>query len=163
MESNKTHINLVNEDSETSAVITMAENMVANYAGQKIVGSTRVMGEQGDVIVVWTDDKDEQILASIQKKMDAGYSFFIVESRAWGMLPPKKTQVTDLKKQKKAILTTRTIEIRDVDFDALLHDGKIGVTSASREGGEIDTVKLAETAEEVAKNDTVAVPRRKGG
>lgn len=163
LENVKAHVNLMNGDTETGTVITMTETMAEKQEGRQIVGSTRVMGEQGDVIVVWTDDKDTQILESIQKKLDAGYTFFIVESRAWGILPPKKTQITDVKKQKKAILGTRTIEVRDVDFDALLNDGKVGVTTASREGGEIETIKRAETAEEVVKNDTVAVPQRKGG
>lgn len=163
MENKRTHVGLVDGDADTGTVITMTEEMAASSEGRKIAGSTRIMGEQGDVIVVWTDDKDDRILESIQKKMDAGYAFFIVESRAWGLLPPKKTEIKDVKKQKKAILTTRTVEIRDVDFDALLDDGKVGVTSASREGNEIETVKRAESAAEVAKSDTVAVPQRRGG
>ncbi len=153
----------------TGQFVQMLATAAENSAGKRIVGSTRIMGEMGHMLITWTEEQDADIIASIQKKMDAGYSFFIVESRAFGLLAPTKTEIKNVTKQKKAILKTRTVEVKDADFSALVDAGKAGVTEERAGGGEIETVRRLDpktepdAAKVAAKSDTVAVPPRKGG
>ena len=57
--------------------------------------ATTIMGEQGDVTIVWTEDEDDKMEAIIAAKMAQGVVFFIVEPRFFGLLPAKKTELTD--------------------------------------------------------------------
>ena len=54
-----------------------------------------ILNETGDTTIVWTDDRDAEMEAIIAKKMAEGITFFIIVPRFYGLLPPKKTKLTD--------------------------------------------------------------------
>jgi hypothetical protein len=62
---------------------------------EKHVHATTIMGEQGDVTIVWTEDEDDRMEAIIAEKMTQGVVFFIIEPRFFGLLPAKRTELTD--------------------------------------------------------------------
>ena len=149
-------------DKEVSSVAVLTKEMRDRELGKPFKGSTRFLGEQGDILIVWTESEDEAQLAAVQKKLDEGFAFFIVESRAFGLLSPKKTQLTNVENQKELVLKTRTLELKDVDFDNLLAAGKVAITDSNDEK-EIKTTGKAKTAKEVLEKNTVCVQPRKGG
>lgn len=40
-----------------------------------------MLNEKGDTTIVWTPDRDDEMEAIIQKKLDEGCTFFIIEPR----------------------------------------------------------------------------------
>lgn len=60
----------------------------------------------GDVTISWTDDNKAEVLALIRRKMDQGYSFFIIERTMLGLKKTKKQidSVDPLQKKTSVIL-----------------------------------------------------------
>ena len=119
--------------------------------------SLTLLNESGDQVITWSEDRDAEIEAIIERKMAAGMVFYIVEPRAWGLFPPKKTE---LQKFGDA-LKHRALSIRDADFAAFVGEGKADVVSAP--ASPIKTVRRGKTAKEVASSDSVGVNQRRGG
>lgn len=78
-----------------------------------------ILNETGDTTIVWTDDRDAEMEAIIRKKMAEGITFFIIEPRFYGLLPPKKTQLTDAADASKH----RALSIPDADFARFVESG----------------------------------------
>lgn len=123
------------------------------------MGSMRLLNELGDVTLVWDETADDQIKEVVQRLMDQGVSFFIVEIQAGGLLPPKKTPLEKMKDLKG----TRAIAVSDDDFGKLVAAGVHAIANADTPQGAVATVGRAKTAEDVAKKDTMAVAPRRGG
>lgn len=119
--------------------------------------STRLMCSDGDVTLAWDDDNAEMMIGLIKKKMEEGMSFFIVTPRLGGLIRPKRTPVkknTDLTKHNAVVVS-------DADFGEMIAKGV--VSSQKAPSGQIETIKRADTPEEAAKSDTVAVRPARGG
>lgn len=115
------------------------------------------MGEQGDVTIVWTEDEDDKMEAVIAKKMAEGMTFFIVEPRWFGLLPPKKTPLDKASDARKH----RALAIKDEDFAAVLEAGS--ATAVKSSDKPVRTVKKAETPREAATGHSVGVKPMQGG
>lgn len=115
------------------------------------------MNEMGDTTIAWDEDSDNMMRGLIQKKMDEGFTFFIVKPRLGGIIRPKRTKlkkVGDLK-------DNRAVSVADQDFAAIISSGH--VSTMKKPEGEIETVGRAKTAEQASKASTVAVSPRRGG
>ena len=119
--------------------------------------STRLMCSDGDVTLAWDEDNADMMIEIIKKKMAEGMSFFIVTPRLGGLIRPKRTPVkksTDLTKH-------NAVTVSDADFAAMITSGVVSAQKAP--SGLIETVKRADTPEDAAKSDTVAVRPARGG
>lgn len=122
----------------------------------------------GDITITWTADQEENILRMVQKKMEEGYTFLIVKPRLFGLLgqkniPLKKAQ--DIKASKGLVIPDVVIDdfvkfIDDDDVAGAIKDGKASLASASDEAVSICKAK---DADEVLKNQTVAIRPVVGG
>ncbi len=121
------------------------------------VRSVTVLNETGDKTIAWTDDADDEMEAIIERKMAAGITFYIIEPRLGGWLPPKKTEM----KEFSEALKHRALSIKDADFAKFVTDGHGDVVPTP--ATEAKTVKRGKTAKEVAKSESVGVKQRRGG
>lgn len=116
------------------------------------MGALTMLNEAGDTTLVWTEDRDDEMEALIQKKMDQGCSFFLIEPR-FGTRAPLK-YASDANKH-------RMLAIPDSDFATFVGEGKIEAVSTP--AAPIKTKGRAKSAKEAAKGETVGVKPRKGG
>lgn len=119
--------------------------------------SLSIMGDQGDVTIVWTEEEDEKMEAIIRDKMAAGIVFFIVEPRFFGLLPPKRTPLDAPAAARKH----RALSIKDDQFAAFVESGAGDLVKSPDKP--IESVRKAETAKEVASGHAVGVKPLKGG
>ena len=119
--------------------------------------SVSIMGDQGDITIVWTDDEDDKMEAIIQRKMDQGMAFFIVEPRFFGLLPPKRTPLAKAKDARKH----RALAIKDSDFAEFIEGGNGDVVKSSDKP--VKTTRKAKDAKDAARNHSVGVRPLQGG
>lgn len=93
----------------------------------------------------------------IEKKMAEGVVFFIVEPRFFGLLPSKKTQLTDANEARKH----RALALKDKDFAKLVAAGD--VTTAPTPAKAARGTRISRDPAEVASAQSVAVKPAKGG
>lgn len=109
-------------------------------------------GGFGDVTATWAEENDAIVLPEIQKLIDSGYMFFILEESGQG------DQVTTIEQANAA----RSIVIPNETLEKLHEAGMMSVGGIAL--GEIkNTGELATTAEQVAASDTLVVPKAQGG
>ena len=121
------------------------------------VRSTTLLNECGDTTIIWTEEDDEKWEAIIAKKMKEGVTFFIVEPRFFGLLPAKRTQITNAKQA----LKHRAITIPDEDIAKLVESG--AGEAVSSPDASIKSTGITRDPKEAAKSQTVGVKPRKGG
>lgn len=116
-----------------------------------------LLDETGDVTIMWSEQNDDDMEAMIQRKMDAGITFFLVEPRFGGVVPP------ELKPLKKAADARkyRAISIPDDEVAKFVEDGKAEVvpTPAARVKGS----RVSRSAKEIAAGESIGVRPRRGG
>lgn len=118
----------------------------------KPLRATTILNSMGDTTIAWTDDRDEDMRALIQKKMDQGVQFFMIEPRMGGRSPLKR--VSDAHKY-------RMLAIPDADFSAFVGEGK--AEAIPTPAAKSKTKGRAKTAKEAAKGESVAIAPRRGG
>lgn len=124
----------------------------------------------GDIQITWDEQNEDAILALVEKKMQEGYSFFILKPRALGLLGKKKVALESIEDARKAgsvvvpdALAEKVMaKLDDEDLEATVAAGKARVTSRSKVV-DIDTARRAKTAQEAVSNPSVAVRRVVGG
>lgn len=114
--------------------------------------SMTLLNEMGDLTITWEDDKDDEMAIIIQKKLDQGVRFFIVEPFTKNQVEVKKLE--DIK--------GRQISVPDEDVEKLFTEGKVGIVKRIT-GSVMNTLGLATTAQQVASNHTVGVRQLRGG
>ncbi|MNK57780.1 hypothetical protein D3C87_768440 [compost metagenome] len=114
--------------------------------------SLTLLNEMGDLSIVWEEDKDDEMAKIIQKKLDQGIRFFIIE-------PFTKKQV-EVKKLED--IKGRQITVPDEDIEKLFTDGKVGLIKRIT-GSVINTLHPSTSAKEIAKSNAVAVRQFQGG
>lgn len=132
-----------------------------------MTASMTLMNATGDFTLEWDESKAGAMERWIQKKMDEGFSFFVVERKLLGLVKSKKAinKISDLK--------DRSVKISDDDMQRLagddgelfkiLSEGTVDAVQNPDKGGSINTVRRARTPKEVAQNHTVAVRPIAGG
>jgi hypothetical protein len=116
-----------------------------------------MLNELGDVTIVWEEQNDEQMEAMIQKLMDEGVTFFIIEPRFGGLVAPARRKLEDSAEAKKY----RALAVPDAEVAKLIEEGK--ATALPTPSKPVKTVRRGKTAKEVAKNESVGVRQRRGG
>jgi hypothetical protein len=119
--------------------------------------SLTLLNATGDITLTWTPDRDGEFKAMIEKKMQEGWSFFIVKPAMFGLV--KRTVAlanTD------DIGENRTVILKDKDAEALFLKGGVEITTI-RDLNKIDTDRRSKDPEEVVNNHTVAVRPLRGG
>jgi hypothetical protein len=121
------------------------------------VRAMTMLNEMGDTTFIWTEDQDEAWKEIIEKKMQEGVVFFIVEPRFKGLLPPKKTEVKRWQDAQKH----RAIMIKDEDLMKMVESGAGSMVSTPDSAAK--TRKRASSAAEAASSETIATRQRQGG
>lgn len=116
-----------------------------------------ILNEAGDQTIVWDESSDERMTEIIRKKMEQGVVFFVIEPRFFGLLPSKKTPLTNADDARKH----RALAIRDEDIAKFVGEGGGDVVKTPDKA--VQTIRKAKTAEEVAKNESVGVKPMRGG
>lgn len=122
--------------------------------------STRALtflNEQGDVTIVWTEEDDDRMAEIIQKKMDEGVAFYIVEPRMGGLQAPRKTELANV----ADAMRQRALTVKDEDLAKFVGLGSINV--AKTPAKPVKTVRRAKTAKEAASSESVGVRQMRGG
>lgn len=114
--------------------------------------SLSLLNEMGDLTITWEADKDDEMAAIIQKKLDQGVRFFLIE-------PFTKNQV-----EIKTLgdVKGRTISVPDEDVQRLFTDGKVGIIKRIT-GTVIDTIRASTSAKEIAQSHSVGTKQYQGG
>lgn len=114
------------------------------------------LNSMGDVEVSWDKENDDVMREVIQRKMDQGITFFIVEPVFFNLFTRKK------KLKSLDELGSTRIRVDDGDLEDLFATGKIHVhrTSSSER---LETVKVATSPQEVIQKKTVATKQFVGG
>lgn len=121
------------------------------------VNGTLLLNRTGDIAITWEANDDVRVLSYLQKKMNEGYVFFVVDKKFFRLVNRKK-RVTDVNKLGKE----RTIYLDDEDAEALVKDQVVTLTQLES-GSNLETVRRAKTAKEAAANTTVGVKPLAGG
>ena len=117
-----------------------------------------LLNETGDVTITWDPENDERMIPLIEKKMKAGFTFFLIEPRMGGLVAPDTSK--PLKKAKDA-LKHRALSIKDEDFESLVADGNAELVRTP--AAPARTTRKARTAREVTTGESVAVQPMRGG
>lgn len=121
--------------------------------------SLTMLNESGDTTITWEEENDAAMIEIIQRKMDAGVTFYMITPRkpgARGRAPAPKP----LKKPADAI-AHRSLSIKDADLSKFVLEGRGTVSPSPSEP--VQTVKRGKTAREVASGSSVGVQPRRGG
>lgn len=126
----------------------------------------------GDITVSWDASNEAAMLALVEEKMKEKYTFFILKPRFLSILGKKKVKANSIQE----IADAGAVVVDDDEFRRImgrlqLHDnaveqavasGKAHLTK-SDEPVDRSAIRPACTAEEVVKNQTIAVRRVVGG
>lgn len=123
----------------------------------------------GDVTITWDAENEASMLALIEAKMKAGYSFFIIKPRVLGLLGTKKVVAKSIKDIKKAgsvvagddVMLGTTPKLYDADVEGAVATGKARLAKPTTSPKE--TVRRATTAREVLQHQTAALRPIVGG
>lgn len=111
-----------------------------------------MLNEDGDTTLAWTEDMDDAMEQIIQKKMDAGVTFFIIDPRLCTRQPLKRA--SDAARH-------RMLAVRDEDLAKFVGEGTVDVIKTPDQPATVK--RKAQTAREVVENETVGVTPRRGG
>lgn len=120
------------------------------------IRSVTFLNETGDVTLGWTYHNDEVMLKIIQKKMNEGMTFFIIDKKFFNLIKTK----TKLTKPYDAF-KNRSIIMDDDDFKEHFDNGTLRLYKKT--STEIVTLGVAKDAQEVVKNHSVGITQRRGG
>jgi hypothetical protein len=112
----------------------------------------------GDVCISWEADQDTELLTYIQKKIDAGFIFFILDRSFFSLVKRKKAikSVNEIGKDRKVYLD-------DADAEVLANSNKITINGLVNTQT-VESVKRAKTAQEVVSSGSaIAVRPARGG
>lgn len=117
-----------------------------------------ILNKTGDKTIIWDAEDDEKMVAIIQKKLDAGVSFFIITPRLGGLMKPTKAP---LKKAQDAV-KHRALSIADEDFEKFVGESATADVIKTPEA-KVKVVKKSKDAKEIAANESVGVQPMQGG
>lgn len=117
----------------------------------------RLLDRNGDVVISWTEEHDDAIEKIIEKKMAQGMSFFVLEPKAGGLLPPTRTKLENSADARKY----RALAIDDPDFSDFIAAGK--GTVEVHDPVPIKTSRRAKTAKEVVGSSAIGLKAKQSG
>ncbi len=123
------------------------------------------MNMAGDVTITWDAKNKEQILDYARKKMEEGYSFYVIKpKKLFGITRDARHKVTE-KNFDKVADGSKAIVIPDAALNDLIKAGVANLKDANRQSGnrEFETGRRVKKAEELLDNDTLAMKPIVGG
>ena len=90
--------------------------------------SMTLLNETGDITLSWDDERDQDMRQMIQKKLDEGYAFFIIEPKFFGLLKKRIRlhHINDLK--------GKEVSLEDNDAMRMMNDSSAKGASMSVSG-----------------------------
>lgn len=111
-----------------------------------------IMNGEGHSSFGWDERDDEWVIPMIQKKMDEGFVFWIVQRD-----PLREVQLQRV----EDVRNIRNVIIKDGDSRILFEQGRIGLVAEDQ--SEVVRLRRARSAADAASNDTLAHRRPGGG
>lgn len=116
-----------------------------------------MLNEMGDLTILWDEENDEAMEELIQRRMNDGVTFFIIEPRFGGLVAPAKRELKKSKDAKKY----RALSIPDEEVAKFVEEGKAEIVPTPAEP--VRKSRVSRSAKEVAKSESVGVRQRRGG
>ena len=116
-----------------------------------------MLNESGDITLVWEEHNDAAMEALIQKRMNDGCTFFIVEARFGGLVAPSKRKLEEATNAKKY----RALSVPDEDAAKFVEEGKAELVPTPAQP--LKKTRMSRSAKEVAKSESVGIKPRRGG
>lgn len=79
------------------------------------------LNSHGDITISWTEDDHNEMLKVIEKKMEEGYVFYIIEPKFFGL---SKKQVSLNKNNIEKLNKNKNILVKDEDLDIFIKQSK---------------------------------------
>ena len=117
--------------------------------------SMTLLNSLGDVTIIWSKDKDNEIKEMIRQKIAAGIRFFLVEKIPLLPLYYQKT-VHD-----PSTLSERQVKLDDRQLEDLVLSGKVQISKVSNKT--VEFIRATKDVEEIVTSSTVALPQMCGG
>lgn len=112
-----------------------------------------MLNEAGDTTISWTPDRDQEMESIIEKKMQEGVTFFIIDRVHDGAL---------MKLEKPAdAMQHRALAIPDEDLSKFVASGSGSAIATPPE--KVTKSRVSRSAKEVASSKSVGVKPRRGG
>lgn len=121
------------------------------------MGALTLLNEMGDTTFVWGEEDDDRWKEIIEKKMKEGITFFIIEPRFKGLIPPKRTAVKNWAQAQKH----RSLTIKDEDLAKLIESGAGSTVASSSKPA--TGARRSKDAAEVARSESIGARQRQGG
>lgn len=117
-----------------------------------------LMNQYGDTTISWDEDSDGRIIPIIEKKMEEGVTFFVLEKpRLMNLFQGKMRKLRNMDQIGKS----RKLVMMDEEFAGLLSEGIVQTDKVME--AQTTTTRVAKTAKEVSQNHTVGVRQMRGG
>lgn len=117
------------------------------------------LNEAGDTTITWTSDRDDEMEKIIQKKMDAGVVFFVIERRFNGE-PDGHIKLTE--KNMELARKYRALSIpNDEDLAKFVESGSGRAVKTPK--APVRGARKSKSAREVASSESVGVRQMRGG
>lgn len=119
------------------------------------MGALTMLNECGDTTIAWTPDRDHEMEQIIQKKMDEGVMFYVIDPRMG-----TRARLTEAGEANRH----RLLAIPDEDMIKFVSSGTPGTAAAvATPEKPARNPRRTKNAKEAAKSETVAVRPRAGG
>lgn len=131
--------------------------------------SITLLNKSGDITISWDDEDQEKVQELVRRKMEEGYSFFIVREPGMRGAAPKLKAEDELSHRaaNNKLHVSNTVgaeQLDDADLMIALQDRVIRFSRSVKTGVQKKkAVRRATTAVEVVKAQTVAIRPIAGG
>lgn len=137
---------------------------------EQIQPSITFMNSSGDITISWEKDKETEMLALVQAKIDEGYTFFLLKPRAGGLLGTKKVPVDSIEEIREAgsfvapdaLAKSVVMNLGDEAVSKAVQSGTAHVTGIGKDKS-MASVGVSRNAQEVVRSNSVAVRPISGG
>lgn len=132
--------------------------------------SITFMNSTGDITISWEKDKETEMLALVQAKIDQGYTFFLLKPRAGGLLGTKKVPAESIEQIRAAgcfvapdaLAKSVVMNLGDDAVSKAVQSGNAHVTAIGKNTS-MESVGTSRNAQEVVRSNSVAVRPISGG
>lgn len=111
----------------------------------------------GDITIEWSKEDDSKMKDLISKKLQEGYTFFVIKPILLG-LGKRKSRVKNI-----ADVDKKSITILDEDIQTFIREANNVNLLGAQGDKQYEVVGVAKTAAEVSSNQTVATKPVRGG
>jgi len=125
------------------------------------VRSLTIMNLSGDSTLVWAPANDALMHEIIQKKLDEGFVFHILEERFVKLLPARRVRVTDVAQA----MASRKLVMADELFASIVGQGSVQLVRTPDKPGGLTAggTRRSTDAAEIASRQSVGVRQLAGG